>query len=144
MMTLKATPDPESAVGNWSGCAFSYGTTCRVSMDSDKNVTVTFAGPSLTVTSPNGGEEWKPGAFKKITWAYTGNPGAYLRIELLKNNILHSTIASSTGKGFNGKGTRYWRIPKDLPAGGDYKIQITSTTNGSYTDTSDNNFSIIP
>jgi bacillopeptidase F len=143
-MTLKATPDPDSAVGNWSGCAYSFGTTCRVSMDSDKNVTATFAGPSLTVTSPNGGEEWKLGAFKKITWAYTGNPGAYVRIELLKNDILHSTIASTVGKGSIEKGTRYWRIPKDLPAGGDYKIQITSTTNSAHTDTSDNNFTVTP
>jgi bacillopeptidase F len=143
-MTLRATPDPESAVGSWSGCGFSFGTTCRVTMDSDKNITATFVGPGLTVTSPNGGEEWNPGAFKKITWAYTGNPGAYVRIELLKGDVPHSTIASKIGKGFNGKGTRYWRIPKDLPPGSDYKIQITSTTNDAHTDTSDNNFTITP
>ena len=113
-------------------------------MNSDKNIMATFAGPSLTVTSPNGGEGWNPGTFKKITWAYTGNPGAYVRIELLKGDILHSIIASNTGKGFNGKGTRYWRIPKDLPAGSDYKIQITSTTNGAHTDMSDNTFTITP
>jgi bacillopeptidase F len=141
-MTLKATPDPESAVGNWSGCAFSFGTTCRVTMDSDKNITATFVGPSLTVTSPNGGETWKAGTFKKITWNYTGNPGAYVRIELLKNDSLYSTIAVKAGKGFNGKGTRYWRIPTDLPVGSDYKIQITSTTNSAHTDTSNAPFAL--
>jgi bacillopeptidase F len=143
-MTLKAIPDPESALGNWSGCTFSFGTTCSVTMNSDKNIIATFAGPSLTVTSPNGGETWKAGTFKKITWTYTGNPGAYVRIELLKNDSLYSTIADRVGKGFNGKGTRYWHIPKDLPVGGDYKIRITSTTNGAHTDTSNNNFTITP
>jgi bacillopeptidase F len=143
-MTLRATPDPESVVGHWSGCTFSYGTICSVTMVSDKNITATFVGPRLTVTSPNGGEEWKAGSFKKITWNFTGNPGSYLRIELLKGGILHSTVASRVMKGFRGKGTRYWRIPRDLPAGSDYSIQITSTTNGAHTDTSNDSFTVTP
>ncbi len=141
-MTLRATPDPESALGNWSGCTFSFGTTCSVTLNSDKNVTATFVGPSLTVTSPNGGETWKAGTLKKITWNYTGNPGAYVRIELLKGDVLNSTIAVKAGKGFNGKGTRYWTIPTSLPDGSDYKIRIASTSNGAHTDTSDGPFAL--
>jgi hypothetical protein len=113
-------------------------------MNMDKNVTATFIGPSLTVTSPNGGEEWIPGRLGKIMWNFTGNPGPYVRVELLKGGILHSTIASRVMKGFRGKGTRYWRIPRDLPAGSDYSTRITSTTNGAHTDTSDNNFTVTP
>jgi hypothetical protein len=82
------------------------------------------------------------GTRKKITWSYTGKPGAYVRIELLKGGSLYSTIANQVRLGFRGKGARYWSIPKDLPLGNDYEIKITSTTNNSYTDTTDSLFTI--
>jgi bacillopeptidase F len=144
MAVLTAKPDAESAFGGWSGCSWSFGRQCRVLINMDKSITSTFIGPSLSISSPNGGEEWKPGTLKKIIWDHTGRPGAYVRIELLKGDILHSTIASRAWKGFNGKGTRYWRLPKDLPDGIDYKIRITSTKNSAHTDTSDGFFSITP
>jgi hypothetical protein len=144
MALLTAKLDAESAFGGWSGCSWSFGRQCRVLMNTDKSITSTFIGPSLSISSPNGGEEWKRGTLKKITWDHAGRPGAYVRIELLKGDILHSTIASRAWKGFNGKGTRYWRLPKDLPDGIDYKIRITSTKNSAHTDTSDNAFSITP
>jgi hypothetical protein len=106
-------------------------------------LTATFEGPGLTVTSPNGGEVWTAGTLKKITWSYTGNPGANVRIELLKGGSLYSTIANQVRIGSRGKGTRYLRIPKDLLPGNDYEIRITSTPNNSYTDTSDSPFTII-
>jgi hypothetical protein len=111
-------------------------------MNADKTVTATFEGPGLTLTSPNGEEAWTAGTFKKIIWQYTGNPGAYIRIELLRGDSLFSTIAKQAGRGFRGNGIRYWYIPKWLPPGNDYKIRITSITNGIYTDTSDSPFSI--
>jgi bacillopeptidase F len=143
-MTLRAIPDPESVLGHWSGCTFSYGAICRVTLNSDKNIMATFVGPSLTLTSPNGGEEWTPGRLRKIVWNFTGNPGPYIRIELLKGGILHSTIASRVRKGSRSKGARHWRIPRDLPAGNDYSIRITSTTNHAHTDTSNDNFAVTP
>jgi len=143
VVTLKVLPDVESAFGGWSGCTSSFGSTCRVTTSADQTVTATFEGPGLTLISPNGGEEWLSGTRKKITWSYTGNPGAYVRIELLKGGSLYSTIANQVRRGFRGKGTRYWPIPKDLLPGNDYEIKITSTTNNSYTDTSDSTFSLL-
>ncbi len=142
VVTLRALPEVESAFGGWSGCTWSFGSTCRVTMSADQTVTATFVGPGLTLTSPNGGEEWLAGTRKKITWSYTGKPGAYVRIELLKGGSLYSTIANQVRIGFRGRGTRYWRIPRDLLPGNDYEIRITSTTNNSYTDTSDSPFTI--
>jgi serine protease AprX len=141
-VTLKALRDAESAFGGWSGCTWIFGTTCHVTMNADKTVTATFEGPSLTLTTPSGGEVWKAGTFKKITWSYTGRPGVSLRIELLKGGSLYSTIANQARIGFHKKGAHYWRIPKDFPTGNDYEIKVTSTSNNSYTDTSDSTFTI--
>jgi bacillopeptidase F len=143
VVALKALPDGESVFGEWSGCTSRFGNTCRVTMNTDKTATATFVGPSLTLTSPNGGEVWKAGTRKKITWSYTGKPGTYVQIELLKGGSLYSTIADQVRMGSRGKGTRYSRIPKDLLPGNDYEIRITSTSNNSYTDTSDSPFTII-
>ena len=143
VVALKALPDVESVFGGWSGCTSSFGSTCRVTMSSDQMLTSTFEGPGLTLTSPNGGAVWTAGTLKKITWSYTGKPGAYVRIELLKGGSLYSTIADQVRMGSRGKGTRYWRIPKEFLPGNDYEIRITSTPNNAYTDTSDSPFTLI-
>jgi len=41
-------------------------------------------GGVITVISPNGGETWEKGSTHNITWAYAGNPGAQVKIQLLK------------------------------------------------------------
>jgi len=102
----------------------------------------TFVAPSITVTNPNGGQNWKVGTSHTISWTYTDDPGYRVRIELLKNNQFLTTIANSFRKGSNGSGSFTWSIPASLAAGTDYKVKITSTSNGSYTDTSDASFTL--
>jgi hypothetical protein len=110
---------------------------------SDNNFTI--APPSLTVKSPNGGEVYyADGAMKVISWNYTGDPGANVMIELLKGGVVNTVLSASTPTGTNGFGYYYWIIPSNQTAGSDYKIRVTSTTNGSYTDNSNNNFTIAP
>jgi hypothetical protein len=116
--------------------------------------TLTIAGQPFTVTqsgvpgsgisliSPNGGENWKAGTTQLIKWSYTGSLGNYVKIELLKGEALDRTIAYKTSIGMGGSGNYSWRIPKFQKQGSDYKIRVTSTNNRSYTDTSDNNFTI--
>jgi bacillopeptidase F len=142
-VTLKALSDVESTFGGWSGCKIVFGTTCRVVIDEDKTVTANFVGPSLTVISPNGGEGWKSGSIMEIRWSYTGNPGSHISIELLKGDDLYTSIRVKH-RGRKGIGSLFWRIPKDSPPGNDYKIRISSTINGLYTDMSDNEFRIFP
>ncbi len=96
----------------------------------------------ITVASPNGGESWKTGTTQTIRWTYTGNPGSYVKIHLYKGGVLNKTIASKVSKGTNGAGSYRWKIPVKTTPGDDYKIKITSTSNASYTDMSDNNFRI--
>jgi YD repeat-containing protein len=102
----------------------------------------TTACTGITVVSPNGGESWKRNSTYSITWSYTGNPGSYVKIELLKGGAVNRVITNSTSIGSGGSGSYSWRIPSNQTLGSDYKIRVTSTSNGSYTDTSNNNFSI--
>jgi C1A family cysteine protease len=94
---------------------------------------------SLSVISPNGGEAWSQRSAQTIKWNYTGNPGSTAKLELLKGNVLQQTIANVNvaSSSFN------WKLPSGLIIGTDYKIRITSTTNNIYTDSSDNDFSVI-
>ena len=144
MVTLEATPGPDSAFGGWSSCSSSSGRTCQVFMGRDKTVTAKFVGPNITVTAPNGEEAWKRGTYQKIKWTYTGKPGGYVRIELLDGEVVLKTIAEKVSRGENGLGRYSWFVPKSLAAGQGYKVRITSTRNGTYTDVSDDPFSIGP
>ena len=107
---------------------------------SDAPFTVTAPPPpSITVTVPNGGEIWAIGSTQTIRWTYVGNPGSFVKIELLKGGSFNRAIASFvpvTAGSFN------WKVPSNQTAGADYTIRITSRTNAAYTDTSDANFTI--
>ena len=105
------------------------------------SVTVGSA-PAITVVAPNGGESWTRGAIHTITWTYTGNPGTFVKIELLKGGVLNRTLASIAYIGNGGNGSFIWFILPNQTAGTDYTIRITSTSNAAYTDTSDANFTI--
>jgi hypothetical protein len=111
---------------------------CTYTSDSD----FTIATPTVTVVSPNGGETLTAGTTQTIGWSYTGNPGLYVKIELLKGGVVNRTIASFASKGSGGIGSRSWKIPLNQAPGPDYRIRVTSMSNHSYSDISDTNFTI--
>ena len=92
----------------------------------------------ITVVSPNGEENWIRGTTRIINWISKNNTGQYVKIELLKAGVLNRVIVASTLN----DGTHPWPILATQAPGTDYKVRITSTSNASYTDTSDNNFTI--
>ena len=106
------------------------------------DIVFTIAAPTITVASPNAGEILTAGTTKAIRWTYTGNPGSYVKIELLKGGAVDRIIRSFVWKGTGGSGSFNWRIPANQASGTDYSIRVTSTSNNSYSDTSDNNFTI--
>jgi len=101
--------------------------------------TIILDARALTVTSPNGGEGWVGGTTHTLTWASTGSPGAYVKIELLKAGVVKKVISSKAAN----TGSYSWVIPSTQALGADYKIRITSTTNKAITDSSDAYFAII-
>lgn len=92
----------------------------------------------INVNSPNGGENWRRGTTRVISWSSLGNPGTYVKIELLKGGVLNRVINSYTPN----DGSYSWSIPSSHALGSDYKIKITSTSNSLYKDTSNGNFTI--
>jgi hypothetical protein len=94
------------------------------------------------VISPNGGEDWQQGSTQTIRWQYSGNPGSYVKIELLKGTMVNQVISSSTSIGADGTGSKSWTIPSMLSPGTDYKIRVTSTSNSGYSDISNDYFTI--
>jgi 5-hydroxyisourate hydrolase-like protein (transthyretin family) len=98
--------------------------------------------PTLTLTAPNGGETWVAGSTQTITWAYTGNPGATVKVELIKAGGTPATLVKSTKTGTGGNGSYAWKIPTTQAPGTDYRVQITSTTYSTISDTSDADFTV--
>jgi C1A family cysteine protease len=164
-MTFSGTGSiPASAVtdtsGNWSQTGFQAGKNYRVTPTMTgytfnptyKDITGESMGlnfvatpvipASLMVVAANGGENWKTGSSYAIRWAYSGNPGSKVNIELFKNGVLNRTITTKASIGSGGNGYYNWKISRTQATGTDYKIRITGITNSSATDTSDANFSI--
>jgi hypothetical protein len=89
---------------------------------------------NIQVTSPNGSEVWAPGSVHNITWSSDGLGS--VKIELLKNGALDSTIITSTAN----DGSYPWTIPS-TKLGNDYKIRVMGL-DSQCTDNSDGNFVI--
>jgi YVTN family beta-propeller protein len=93
--------------------------------------------PTITVISPNGGENWMVGSVHNITWTTTGIVGN-VKIEYSVNNGENwSEIIASTGN----DGSFPWTIPGTVS---DLCLIRVSETDGSPSDTSDGVFSILP
>ncbi|MGD8307712.1 MAG: Ser-Thr-rich GPI-anchored membrane family protein, partial [Ignavibacteria bacterium] len=94
----------------------------------------------ITVTSPNGGENWHIGSLNNpITWNSNTFSGDVM-IELFKGGSLYFTIETSTPN----DGQRFWDIPNNLVAGSNYKIKISRVDDSNIFDLSDNNFTLSP
>ena len=112
---------------------------------SQKNVTIVTGTTTLKIAktlakilvlTPNGGEKWERGRTFPITWF--DRLSENVKIELLKSAAVVSTISASAPS----TGVFQWQIPADQTIGADYKVRITSISDTSATDASDNNFSI--
>ncbi|MCP5051045.1 MAG: hypothetical protein GY940_28030 [bacterium] len=98
--------------------------------------TITSKTPTITVTSPNGGETLVKGTVHGITWTSTGGVGN-VKIEYsLNNGGSWSTITGSTSN----NGTYSWTVPQ--ASSSFCRVRIREASDGSPTDTSDSAFSI--
>ena len=95
--------------------------------------------PTITVTSPNGREDWQVGTTHPIQWSYTGNIGSDVTIEILNDGSVVQTF-TSIPIGNDGIGTFDWTAPSTLILGTGYQVRITSMSNSAYVDTSDEPF----
>lgn len=93
---------------------------------------------SVTVISPNGGEQCYGGRSYDLTWGTAGNGcSSYVQINLYKQNVYYQNIVYSTPN----DGSYSWTIPDSIPPGTDYKIKVIDVWTAAM-DTSDANFTI--
>jgi len=97
--------------------------------------------PSITLTSPIGGESWERGSNHSIKWTYKGNIGTSVTLTLLKSMTPVATLVTSLPSGSNGVGSFSWTIDKNTAAWPDYRIQIQS--DGGTVKTVGNTFAIV-
>ncbi|NYT11208.1 MAG: hypothetical protein GKC03_01495 [Methanomassiliicoccales archaeon] len=77
--------------------------------------------PTITVTSPDGGENWVKGDIHNITWNSTGDV-ENVKIELYKDGSLNTTISATTAN----DGSFSWNISEGQATGEDFKIKIVA------------------
>ena len=116
---IKITSINTSSINDWSNSTFTI-------PDADY----------ITVTRPNGGENWQKGSSHVITW--DDNISGNVKIELYKGSSLNSIISSST----ESDGYYMWNMATNLSSGSDYKIKITSINTSSINDWSNSTFTI--
>ena len=84
---------------------------------------------AITVTSPIGGADWSVGSSQNITWTIDSTTDTAVKIELIKGTANIQTICDlvpTQAAVPKSSGSYIWQVPKDLAAGDDYKIRITS------------------
>jgi hypothetical protein len=95
--------------------------------------------PTITVTSPNGGESWEANSSHDITWTSTGNIGNVKIDYSINNGSTWKNIVIST----DNDGIYNWTVP-DTPSN-DCLVRIREyDEDGILLDVSDANFSIVP
>jgi len=118
-----------------------------VTHPASENISCAYSAPSITVTSPNGGESWRVGETRNITWTSTGLPSD-AQVTLLFVNYdgasasITSSISASSGK-------YSWTIPERIAyynagtVGSRLNIRVyVNSSIGQFFDDSDNYFAI--
>lgn len=108
--------------------------------DLSNNLFTITPAPTITVTSPNGGESWTLGSTYPITWTSTnmlGNLGIKLLIGTSGN---YSTVGFVQNPAV---GTYDWTIQSPVQPGTQMKIVLYDVLQPAIADTSDNFFTIL-
>ena len=108
--------------------------------ESDDNFSLSAdSQPTLTITSPNGGETWELGSSHSITWNSANLSGNYVGIQLYSSGSYVSSISSST----TDDGSYTWSISSSQTESDYYQVKIFSTSESSISDYSDSYFTIV-
>jgi PKD repeat protein len=95
---------------------------------------------TITVTSPNGGEQWIWGEQRTVTWTQTGLSGTNVTIDLRKGSNVIANIAPSIPAQ---TGSWNWQVPDNLPSDSDYSVRVTSLSYPTIEDCSNGIFTIV-
>jgi Leucine-rich repeat (LRR) protein len=121
-----------------TNCLVRVSDTATTAADTSNAVFTLELPPSLTVTSPNGGESWVKRSTHTITWTWTGTVGNVKIEYTLNGGSSWTTITSSTPN----DGSHQWTLPNVTSTKTQCLVKITAI-NGSAVDTSDAYFTIL-
>ncbi len=104
---------------------------------------------SITVTSPNGNENWELGKTQNITWTYLNIPqNKKVKLALWKDGSKIGDIVTDLPIGISGSGSYPWSVGSyqggTAVAGTGYKVRIRDMQNQYETDQSNQLFTIAP
>jgi len=134
---------PSSGTYNWmvpntpsSNCKVKISDISNPLVYDQSNNAFSIIQPSITVTSPNGGESWLVGSVHNITWNSTNISN--VKIEYSTNSgVSWITVINSTPS----NGSYSWTIPYN--SSNNCRVKVSEATNSSIYDESDSDFSII-
>jgi hypothetical protein len=117
----------------------------RVSATRNKTIkhqiTMNILNPTLTVITPNGGENWRQGEVKNISWKTEGlETTSLLKIEYSLNKGTSWNLITS---GYKNSGSYLWTIPDNLPSSSVCFVKVSSQDFLTCKDSNDVVFSII-
>lgn len=101
-------------------------------------ITVTAPSKTITVNTPNGGEQWCVGSMETIEWTATGVDSVDILLSAdagQSYSVIASGLLASTG-------SWDWNIPPDLNPGANYRIKIRDHSDHNVADESNGNFSL--
>lgn len=101
------------------------------------NAVFSIAIPSLTVTSPNGGESWVAGTSQNITWSSSNLSNVKVEYST-DNGSNYTTISASTAAS---AGSLAWSVP--VLSSSQALVRISDVDNASFNDVSNAVFSIV-
>ena len=96
------------------------------------------APPSVSLVTPNGGEEWDQLSGHAITW--TGSYAGAVNLALYRSGVYIRAIASNLTAG----GSYTWSPDSSLAPGAGYTVRISSAVNSAVVDESSAPFSLLP
>ena len=102
---------------------------------SDATFTIT-AGPTITLTAPNGGETWLAGTVNQITWTRQGVTLVKIEYSTDNGSVWLEVIASTPAA----IGSYNWTIPNTPST--QCLVRISAVNNAAVNDVSDNTFTI--
>jgi hypothetical protein len=120
-----------------TNCLVRVSDTATTASDNSSAVFTIELPPSLTVTSPNGGESWRRRSTQTITWTWTGTVGD-IRIQYTMDGGSSWTVITSST---TNNGSYQWTLPNVSSSKTQCLVKIEAI-NGSAEDTSDAFFTI--
>lgn len=126
---------PALAVNDYTAFLIWRGANGKLKMETYDYGTVT---PTITVTSPNGGELWEVNSTRNFTWTSTGTVGN-VKIEYsIDNGTTWKNIVSST----TNDESYSWKVANTTSS--QCLVKISEASDRDPSDTSDSTFSIVP